>query len=116
VSEIAASPLYMEVELAPGAEFVQAVPEGHTALAYIFEGEAYFAGTLVSAARLVVFNEGDRVLVKADHAPARFMLFAGAPFREPIAPYGPFVMNTREEILQALDELRNGTFIQPGGG
>ncbi len=112
VSEIAASPLYMDVALAPGAEFVQALPEGHTALAYVFEGQGEFGGTLVSAVRLVVFNEGDSVRAKAGDSGLRFMLFAGAPFREPIAPYGPFVMNTREEIQQALDDLRNGTFVK----
>lgn len=112
VTEIAASPLYMDVALAPGAEFVQALPEGHTALAYVFEGQAEFAGTLVTAVRLVVFNEGNSIQVQAGDSGLRFMFFAGAPFREPIAPYGPFVMNTREEIQQALDDLRNGTFVK----
>ncbi len=112
VTEIAASPLYMDVALAPGAEFVQSVPQGHTALAYVFEGEGDFAGTRVAAVRMAVFGEGDRVVVRADQNPVRFMLIAGAPFREPIAPYGPFVMNTREEIQQALEDLRNGTFVQ----
>jgi redox-sensitive bicupin YhaK (pirin superfamily) len=112
VTEIAASPLYMDVALDPGAEFVQVVPEGHTALAYVFEGEGDFAGTAVAAARMVVFGDGDHVRVRAESSHARFMLIAGAPFHEPIAPYGPFVMNTREEILQALEDLRNGVFVQ----
>lgn len=112
MTEIAARPLYMEVALDPGAEFVQPVPEGHTTLAYVFEGAGHFAGTPVAAVRLVVFNEGDHIQGKAGDSGLRFMLFAGAPFREPIAPYGPFVMNTREEILQTLDDLRNGTFVQ----
>ncbi len=112
VREIAANPLYLDVALAPGAEFVQAVPEGHTTLAYVFEGEGDFGGTQVAAVRLVVFDLGDHVRVRTENTPVRFMLFAGAPFREPIAPYGPFVMNTREEIQQALDDLRNGTFVQ----
>ncbi len=112
VTEIAASPLYMDVALAPGAEFVQALPEGHTALAYVFEGQGEFGGTLVSSVRLVVFNDGESVQAAAGESGLRFMLFAGAPFREPIAPYGPFVMNTREEIQQALDDLRNGTFVK----
>lgn len=112
VTEIAANPLYLDVALAPGAEFVQAVLDEHTTLAYVFEGEGDFADTLVTAVRLVVFNAGDHVRVRTENTPVRFMLFAGAPFREPIAPYGPFVMNTREEIQQALTDLRNGTFVQ----
>ena len=59
-----------------------------------------------------MFADGDHVRIKTENSAARFMLIAGMPFGEPIAPYGPFVMNTREEIQQALDELRNGTFIK----
>jgi hypothetical protein len=113
VTDIAAGPLYLEVRLEPGAAFSLAVPAGHTALAYIFEGAGRFGGEreIVEAVQLVVFEDGDRV--EADSATgARFMLIAGAPFREPIVPYGPFVMNTPAEIQQALFELRNGTFIR----
>jgi redox-sensitive bicupin YhaK (pirin superfamily) len=58
-----------------------------------------------------VFGDGDQIEVRSE-AGGRFMLIAGAPFREPIAPYGPFVMNTFEEIQQALIELQQGTFIK----
>lgn len=112
VTEIAASPLYADVELAPGTEFIQPVPAGHTALAYIFEGEALFADETIQAVKLVKFSGGDSIRVKTENNSARFMLIAGAPFKEPIAPYGPFVMNTMEEIQQTLVELRNGTFIK----
>jgi redox-sensitive bicupin YhaK (pirin superfamily) len=118
VTEIAASPLYLDVQLAPGTEFVQPVPDGHTALAYVFEGEGVFgdqpaAGSAtVQAVRMVKFGDGDAIRVKTENSPVRFMLIAGTPFREPIAPYGPFVMNTMEEIQQTLIELRNGTFIK----
>ena len=113
VSEIAANPIYMEVSLAPHSEFVQDVPAGHTALAYVFEGEARFAGEVIAAVRMVRFGDGDHIQVQTDDSAVRFMLIAGAPFNEPIAPYGPFVMNTMQEIQQTLVELRNGTFIQP---
>lgn len=66
---------------------------------------------VVEAVRMVEFDDGDRVEAQSE-AGVRFMLIAGAPFREPIVPYGPFVMNTAEEIRQALTELRNGTFIK----
>jgi redox-sensitive bicupin YhaK (pirin superfamily) len=62
--------------------------------------------------KMVKFGEGDHINVKTENNPVRFMLMAGAPFREPIVPYGPFVMNTLEEIQQTLQELRNGTFIK----
>ena len=56
--------------------------------------------------------DGDSIRVKTENKSVRFMLMAGQPFKEPIAPYGPFVMNTMEEIQQTLVELRNGTFIK----
>jgi redox-sensitive bicupin YhaK (pirin superfamily) len=98
--------------MAGDTEFTQLIPAGHTALAYLFEGEALFGDQTVSAVRMLHFADGDHLHVRTENTPARFMLMAGMPFREPIAPYGPFVMNTREEIQQALIELRDGTFIK----
>jgi redox-sensitive bicupin YhaK (pirin superfamily) len=119
VSQITANPLYMDVTLAPLSEFVLPVPSGHTIVAYLFEGEGIFDmdsdGEVepVKAVRMLVFGDGDHVRVKARSSSlARFVLIAGGPFLEPIVPYGPFVMNTEEEIRQALTELRNGTFVQ----
>jgi redox-sensitive bicupin YhaK (pirin superfamily) len=119
VTEIEAQPVYMDVTLQPGTEFSLPVPAGHRAVAYVFEGEGLFGvddkgdGESVQAVRMVVFEDGDLVRVTAGQAShARFMLMAGAPFNEPIAPYGPFVMNTQEEIQQALRDLRNGTFVE----
>jgi redox-sensitive bicupin YhaK (pirin superfamily) len=92
---------------------VYPVPQDDEVLAYVFEGAGRFGADAqrVEAVRMVVFDEGDRVEVKSESG-VRFMLMAGAPFRDPIAPYGPFVMNTNEEIQRALTELRNGTFIK----
>jgi len=119
VTEIAAEPLYMDVALDPGAEISLPVTIGHTIVAYLFEGQGQFGldeeghGQDVSAVRMIVFDDGDLVRVRAaENLGARFMLMAGGPFKEPIFPYGPFVMNTREEIQQALTELRNGTFVK----
>lgn len=114
VTEIAARPLYLDVSLKPGTSFVQSVPEGHTALAYVFEGAGQFddSGDTVEATRMVVFGDGDQIEVHSE-AGVRFMLIAGAPFREPIVPYGPFVMNTFQEIQQTLLDLQQGTFIRP---
>ncbi|MBP6210199.1 MAG: pirin family protein [Anaerolineales bacterium] len=115
VTEIAASPLYMDVKLAPGSRFSYPIPSGHTLLAYVFEGTGEFAGEAVEAVSMVVFNDdGDQIEVKCDAAGkgVQFMLIAGAPFKEPIVPYGPFVMNTVEEIQQTIADLRSGKFIQ----
>jgi len=112
VTGIAVQPLYMEVSLEKNAAFEQPVPEEHTLLAYIFEGLGSFGGEQIPSVRLAVFGAGDRLEVRTGDSPVRFMLMAGLPFREPIVPYGPFVMNTREEIQQALEDLRNGTFVK----
>ncbi|HSB01507.1 MAG TPA: pirin family protein [Anaerolineales bacterium] len=112
VVDIAASPLYLDLQLGPNQEWNQPIPNGHTALAYVFEGEGVFSGETVEAVKLLKFTDGDCLQIRTENKPVRFMLMAGAPFKEPIVPYGPFVMNTLEEIQQALTELRNGTFIK----
>jgi redox-sensitive bicupin YhaK (pirin superfamily) len=112
VEDIAAAPLYMDVQLEPNKEWSTDVPAGHTTLAYVFDGEGVFSGETVQAVKLVKFNDGDCITVKTENNPVRFMLIAGAPFKEAIVPYGPFVMNTIEEIQQTLKELRDGTFIK----
>ena len=119
VAEIAANPVYFDVDLSPGTKFVQPIPEGHTTVAYVFNGRGTFGldadnlGEDVEAVSMVVFNDGGQLKVQAPpDASVRFMLIAGAPFEEPIVPYGPFVMNTEAEIKQALADLRNGTFVK----
>ncbi len=115
VTEIAAQPLYMDVSLEAGAAFSLPVNADKYAIAYLFEGQALFGaeGQLIEAVKMIEFDQGDGVLVKAGpDAPARFMLMAGLPFREPVVPYGPFVMNTQEEIRQVFEDIKNGTFAK----
>ncbi len=118
VTEIYAEPEYLDVSVPSGRSFGQPVPEGHTAFAYVFEGEGVFGadagegGTTVPATRLAVFGGGDVVNLRAQNRSVRFLLFSGRPLGEPVARYGPFVMNTKEEIAQALADLRNGTFVK----
>jgi redox-sensitive bicupin YhaK (pirin superfamily) len=116
VTEIAAQPLYMDVTLKAGEEFSLPVPIGHTVVAYVFEGRGLFGDgvdQIVEGVRMLTFGDGDLVLARAaPNRHVRFMLMAGAPFGEPIVPYGPFVMNTEAEIVQAMTDLRNGTFVQ----
>lgn len=113
VSGIAADPTYLDVSLPARSSFKQQIAEGHSAFAYVFEGEAAFDADQrsVSHTRLVVFGDGDYVEVNTDESAVRFLLVSGKPLNEPIARYGPFVMNTREEIEQALKDLRRGTFV-----
>jgi redox-sensitive bicupin YhaK (pirin superfamily) len=112
VTEINAAPLYMDVKLAPGSKFILPIPSGHTVLAYVFEGAGEFGDQVVESVSMAVFNDdGDQIEVGSETG-VQFMLIAGAPFKEPIVPYGPFVMNTQAEIQQTIQELRNGTFIK----
>jgi len=118
VKEIYAEPEYLDVSMPRGTTFEQPVPRGHTALAYLFEGEAAFGidergqGTDLRATRLAIFGDGDELRVRTDAKPARFLLLSSRPLGEPVARHGPFVMNTQEEIDQALRDLRDGTFVK----
>ena len=112
VTDIAASPLYMDVKLAAGSRFSYPIPRAHTILAYVFEGTGEFSNEVVESVSMVVFNDDDDEIEVKSESGVRFMLIAGAPFKEPIVPYGPFVMNTTEEIQQTIADLRNGTFIK----
>ena len=115
ITGIVAEPTYLDVSLAGGGTFAQPIPRGHSAFAYVFEGEARFGsedGKTVVAPKLVVWGDGDSIEVRAEKAPARFLLVSGQPLNETIARYGPFVMNTQEEIQQTLRELQQGTFAR----
>lgn len=114
VTEIAAQPLYFDVTLDAGSSFRQTVPHGHTVLAYVFEGQGRFGAEQeqIPATHLVMFEPGDELRAESENG-VRFLLLAGAPFKEPIVPYGPFVMNTNQEIRQAVLDLQNGTFVNP---
>jgi len=123
VTEISAEPEYLDVSLPAGESFSQPVPRGHSAFAYAFEGEGRFGvgsdlgrrrdqeGELLTAPRMAVFGDGDEVRVEARDQAVRFLLVSGQPLGEPIARYGPFVMNTREELQLALRDLQNDTFV-----
>ncbi|MBI3810633.1 MAG: pirin family protein [Nitrospirae bacterium] len=117
VTDIAAAPIYLDVLVPSHSSFQQPIKRGHTAFAYLFEGEARFhgddkeKGTLISGPKLAVLGDGDYLKVTTGEIPVRFLLVSGKPLHEPIARYGPFVMNTQDEIKQTLYELRMGTFV-----
>ncbi len=132
VQDIVTDPLYLDVSVPANASFVHPVKSGHTAFAYVVEGEAYFdpdrnsyshdvIGTnyfdikrkcACDAETFVLYGDGDHVMVSTEDSPVRFLLASGKPIREPVAWYGPVVMNTREELRIAFEEYERGTFVK----
>jgi quercetin 2,3-dioxygenase len=115
----ATDPIYLDVELAPGARFSHSLPTGYSAFVYVFEGTVRLVSddsvTALDTHQLAVLGEGDRVQLEGlgkngNGEAARAILVAGKPLREPVAKYGPFVMNTREELVRAFEDLQNGRF------
>jgi len=102
--------LYLHATLDPGAEFTQAVPRTENAFAFVIEGEGTFDGQRAGANQIVLFDRaGETVRVaNTGTSPLSFLLIAGEPIGEPVARYGPFVMNTREEVIQAVQDFREG--------
>jgi quercetin 2,3-dioxygenase len=102
--------LYLHLTLQPGAEFEQPIPAGQNAFAYVVEGEAEFEGRAAGAGQVVLFGQGGESVGVRNRsgAPVSLLLIAGEPLGEPVARYGPFVMNTRAELQQAVDDFREG--------
>ena len=105
-------PLYLDLEIPAGATFSQPLPAGHNAFAYVFRGAVEIGGVAVPVQRMAILAndaDSDGVMLRATQ-PARVLLIAGRPLREPIAQYGPFVMNTQAEILRAIEDYQAGLF------
>lgn len=135
VRDVVTNPEYLDVTVPPGRSFTHPTPRGHTVFAYVIggggvfcrqgdpysydkEGGNYFdmeLGERITDGHLVLFGDGDSVTVAAEAEPVRFLLISGRPLREPIAWYGPIVMNTQEELRIAFEELERGTFIKHRG-
>jgi redox-sensitive bicupin YhaK (pirin superfamily) len=132
VEGVAADPRYLDVSVPPGRRKRLAVETSRNAFAYVFAGSGSFrdasdpravktdlVGTPATAAArdeasnrsLVLFDRGDEIVVQAGDEGIRFLLVSGQPLEEPVAWYGPIVMNTQEQLQQAISELRKGTFI-----
>ncbi|WP_148864420.1 pirin family protein [Marinobacter fonticola] len=101
-------PIYADVLLEPAARIKLPVPEGHNALLYLYEGDASVHQKPLQRSAAHILTEGDRVTLSAGPTGARALLIAGKPIGEPVVQYGPFVMNSREEIEQALQDYREG--------
>lgn len=106
-------PLYLDLQLAAAAAFAQPLPAAHNAFVYVYRGEIVVGDTVVRARRMAIFDNGattDGVRLQAGGEGARAILLAGRPLGEPIVQYGPFVMNTREQIVQAAQDFYDGRF------
>ena len=110
IAGLSTEPLYIDVQLPPGASFSQHIGRGLNAMAYVFEGQLRLAGadTLLATHSAAVLNDGDVVAFTAAEQGARFLVLAGRPLNEPIVQYGPFVMNTMAEIEQAVRDYQAG--------
>ncbi len=103
-------PLYLDIHLPAGSRFSQPLPPGHNAFIYVYRGEVSVAGNRVPSKRMAILTndaQTDGVIIEAD-VEAKLLLIAGRPLQEPIAQYGPFVMNTEAEIYQAVSDFRDG--------
>jgi hypothetical protein len=116
VRDIVIEPQYLDVSVPPRSGTVIPVRRGHTALAYVLQGEASFSGTsrhpAVGSENLVHFEDGDEVALSTADKGVRFIFISGKPIGEPVAWYGPIVMNTQDELQTAFEEYQNGTFIK----
>jgi redox-sensitive bicupin YhaK (pirin superfamily) len=109
ISQPATDPTYLDVALNAGAEYVHTLPEQHSAFMYVFEGAVRTGTTTVSAGEMAVLGAGSEIHLRGEKE-SRAILVAGRPLNEPVARYGPFVMNTREQLIQAVEDFQNGKF------
>jgi redox-sensitive bicupin YhaK (pirin superfamily) len=132
VQDIVTDPEYLDITLPAKSQFKHPTGKGRTVLAYVLEGAGYFDSkhdpytfeeveanyfdfkreSLLTSEHLVAFEDGDEVLVSTGEKTVRFLLISGKPIHEPVAWYGPIVMNTQEELRTAFDEYQKGTFIK----
>ena len=114
ISQPATDPVYLDVELSPGAQWLHVLPSGHNAFLYAFEGGLAIGegddARPLAAQEMAVLGGGDVLKLQAGDAGARLIVVAGRPLREPVARYGPFVMNTKQEIMQAFVDFQEGRF------
>jgi redox-sensitive bicupin YhaK (pirin superfamily) len=132
VRDIVIDPEYLDVSVPADSAFVHPTKRGRTVFAYVFDGKGYFCkeknpftyevegvnyfdlerDPFVGNGTIVLFDDGDEVMVTTEDEPLRFLLISGKPIGEPVAWYGPIVMNTQEELQKAFEEYEKGTFIK----
>jgi redox-sensitive bicupin YhaK (pirin superfamily) len=109
VKNVSTVPVYLDIRLEAGASAHVSLPATHNAVLYPFEGGVTVAGTIVDASTLGILGDGEVVVIEAGDEPAACLVLAGQPIGEPVAQYGPFVMNTRAELEQAVKDYQDGT-------
>jgi redox-sensitive bicupin YhaK (pirin superfamily) len=134
VRDIVIDPEYLDITIPPESNFRHPVKNGHNVFAYVIDGAAHFdeghdsntfevvgasyfdlkRDRLIDSENLIIFSNGDEVIVTTENKSVRFLLISGRPIGEPVAWYGPIVMNTQEELKIAFEEYQNGTFIKHG--
>ncbi|MCH8908880.1 MAG: pirin family protein [Candidatus Heimdallarchaeota archaeon] len=115
VTDVVSKPTYLDIQVEQETEFIYDLPTNDTSMVYVIGGNGYFDGQkkkLVLDDHLVVFGKGEQIKVTTAKEPVRFLLMSGTPINEPVAWHGPIVMNTREELVNAYDELNKGSFIK----
>ena len=132
VQDVMVAPEYLDVTVPAGTAFTHPVTRGHTVFAYVVDGEGYFDPERNAYARevvgvnyfdlerrcvcakenLILYDDGDGVVVTTQDHPVRFLLVSGRPIGEPVAWYGPIVMNTQAELQTAFAEYQAGTFLK----
>jgi redox-sensitive bicupin YhaK (pirin superfamily) len=110
VKQPATDPTYFDLALEAGASFEHALPSGHNVFAYVYEGEVASGESVAGKGELLVFGAGEAVRFDGRAQRSRLILVAGRPIGEPVARYGPFVMNTQAEIMQAVQDYQAGRF------
>ena len=132
VRDIITDPEYLDVTVPAGSKLIHSTKLGYTVFAYVIEGKGYFyreknpftyemeganyfdieRNPFLINGNLVLFGDGEQIVISAEDEPVRFLLISGKPLHEPVAWYGPIVMNTKEELKIAFEEYDNGTFIK----
>lgn len=110
ITGIATDPLFLDIKLPPQQQWLQPIPLTHQALVFVLEGELEIEQQTVGAGKMAMLTPGDQVTLKALTDPTHCLLIAAKKLHEPIARLGPFVMNTQQEVLQALEDFRNNRF------
>ena len=116
VRDVSTRPIYLDIALPSGQSFYEPVPTDYATFIFVIDGPLRICGQtkkkdmLAAARQLATLGAGERVHLAAENSPARCLLICGQPLKEPIARYGPFVMNTREEVLKAAHDFESGNF------
>lgn len=115
VKDIIVDPSYLDVSIPSYSSFKYSVKSGYTVFAYVIQGRGFFdieKSQIIGSEHLIIFTDGDKMMIETEEEPVHLLLISGDPIGEPIAWYGPIVMNTEEELRTAFKEYQNGTFLK----